>query len=168
VAVEAILPPRPAPAREAPPGRAWWIEPALTVVAYSAFVIYATWSVFDQVNVTYYPYVSPFFSTWLGFGLIRVPIFAILIPILETHISEAKQCRWKLGIQPKGVLKLGLRMLTFTIGDESRSEIGVCLRIRRLGFYQPLEQFGRLRVILQVQIDGCRASQRRDLIGVNS
>ena len=82
MAVEAVLPPRPAPAGEASPGRPWWIEPALTVIAYSAFVIYATWSVFDQVNVTYYPYVSPFFSTWLGFGLIRIPIFAILIPIL--------------------------------------------------------------------------------------
>jgi hypothetical protein len=82
VAVDAALPPRPASAREASPGRAWWIEPAVTVVCYSAFVIYATWSVFDQVNVFFDPYVSPFFSTWLGFGLIRLPVFAILIPIL--------------------------------------------------------------------------------------
>jgi hypothetical protein len=82
VAVETVVPPRPAPAREAAPGRAWWIEPALTVAAYSAFLIYATWSVFDQVNVTYEPYISPFFSTWLGFGLIKIPVFGILIPIL--------------------------------------------------------------------------------------
>jgi hypothetical protein len=82
VAVEAITPPRPASAKEASPGRAWWIEPALTVICYSAFVIYATWSVFDQVNVKFYPYVSPFFSLWLGFGLIRVPVIGILLPIL--------------------------------------------------------------------------------------
>jgi len=79
VAVESALSPRPASAREASPGRAWWIEPALTVICYSAFVIYATWSVFDQVNVVFYPYVSPFFSLWLGFGLIRVPIIGILL-----------------------------------------------------------------------------------------
>lgn len=82
MAVESALSPRPASAREASPGRAWWIEPALTVICYSAFVIYATWSVFDQVNVVFYPYVSPFFSLWLGFGLIRVPIIGILLPIL--------------------------------------------------------------------------------------
>ena len=82
MAVETALSPRPASGREASPGRAWWIEPALTVICYSAFVIYATWSVFDQVNVKFYPYVSPFFSLWLGFGLIRVPLIGILIPIL--------------------------------------------------------------------------------------
>lgn len=80
--MDAVVPPRPASAKEASPGRAWWIEPALTVVAYSAFVIYATWSVFDQFVVSYDPYVSPFYSTWLGFGLFRLPIFAILIPFL--------------------------------------------------------------------------------------
>src|SRR5207248_1556751 len=60
----------------------WWIEPALTVVCYSAFVIYASWSVFSGTVVAYQPYVSPFFSTWLGFGLIKVPIIGILIPFL--------------------------------------------------------------------------------------
>ncbi len=82
MAVETVVPPRPAPVKEASPGRAWWIEPALTVASYSAFLIYATWSVFDQVNVVFPPYVSPFFSTWLGFGLIRVPLIGILLPIL--------------------------------------------------------------------------------------
>ena len=81
MAVEALTP-RPASAKEASPGRAWWIEPALTVVCYSAFVIYASWSVFSGTVVGYDPYVSPFFSTWLGFGLIEVPLIGILIPIL--------------------------------------------------------------------------------------
>ena len=81
MAVEALTP-RPSSAKEASPGRAWWIEPALTVICYSAFVIYATWSVFSGTNVVFDSYVSPFFSTWLGFGLIRVPIIGILIPIL--------------------------------------------------------------------------------------
>jgi hypothetical protein len=82
VAVDAVLSPRPESAKEASPGRAWWIEPAVTVVCYSAFVIYATWSVFSGTNVYYAPYVSPFFSTWLGFGLVKVPIIGILLPIL--------------------------------------------------------------------------------------
>lgn len=64
------------------PGGAWWLVPALTVVSYTAFVIYASWSVFSGTVVTYDPYVSPFFSTWLGFGLITFPIIGILIPIL--------------------------------------------------------------------------------------
>jgi len=81
VAVEALTP-RPASAKEASPGRAWWIEPALTVLCYSAFVIYASWSVFSGTVVAYDPYVSPFFSTWLGFGLIKVPVIGILIPML--------------------------------------------------------------------------------------
>ena len=54
MAVEALTP-RPASAKEASPGRAWWIEPALTVVCYSAFVIYATWSVFSGTVVFYDP-----------------------------------------------------------------------------------------------------------------
>ena len=82
MAVEAVTPSRPSSANEASPGRAWWIEPALTVVCYTAFVVYASWSVFSGTVVFFDPYVSPFFSTWLGFGLIRVPIIGLLIPFL--------------------------------------------------------------------------------------
>jgi len=82
LAVEAVTPSRPSSANEASPGRAWWIEPALTVVCYTAFVVYASWSVFSGTVVFFDPYVSPFFSTWLGFGLIRVPIIGLLIPFL--------------------------------------------------------------------------------------
>ena len=82
MALEAVTPSRPASAKEASPGRAWWIEPALTVVSYTSFVIYATWSVFSGTNVFSDPYLSPFFSTWLGFGLFRVPIIGLLIPFL--------------------------------------------------------------------------------------
>jgi hypothetical protein len=82
LALEAVKPLRPSSAKEASPGRAWWIEPALTVVCYTAFVFYASWSVFSGTNVSFDPYVSPFFSTWLGFGLFRVPIIGLLIPFL--------------------------------------------------------------------------------------
>jgi hypothetical protein len=82
LALEAVGPSRPSSAKEASPGRAWWIEPALTVVCYTAFVLYATWSVFSGTNVFFDPYVSPFFSTWLGFGLFRVPVIGLLIPFL--------------------------------------------------------------------------------------
>jgi hypothetical protein len=82
LALEAAAPSRPSSAKEASPGRAWWIEPALTVACYTAFVVYATWSVFSGTNVFFDPYVSPFFSTWLGFGLIRIPVIGLLIPFL--------------------------------------------------------------------------------------
>jgi hypothetical protein len=83
VAVEAALPPRPSTTHATPSRNwPWWGAPALTAFWYTAFVVYATWSVFDQVNVVVYPYVSPFFSTWIGFGLIKIPIIGILIPIL--------------------------------------------------------------------------------------
>lgn len=83
MAVEAALPPRPSTTHATPPRNwPWWGAPALTAFWYTAFVVYATWSVFDQVNVVSYPYVSPFFSTWVGFGLIRIPLIGILLPIL--------------------------------------------------------------------------------------
>jgi hypothetical protein len=82
MAVEAVRAPGPTPSAEASPGRAWWIEPALTVIAYSAFVIYASWSVFSQHIVFAYPYLSPFFSTWAGFGTWRIPVVGWLIPFL--------------------------------------------------------------------------------------
>jgi hypothetical protein len=82
VAVEAVVPPRPASVKEASPGRAWWVEPAFTVVAYSAFFLYATWSVVSGTNVVFAPYVSPFFSQWLGLGLIRIPVIGLLLPLL--------------------------------------------------------------------------------------
>lgn len=49
---------------EAPPLRPdrWWLPPALTVVALTAFVAYSTWA--TLVNRDYYarPYLSPFYS----------------------------------------------------------------------------------------------------------
>ena len=82
MALESITPLRPATVKEVSPGWAWMLEPALTVVAYILFVIYATWSVFSGTYVFKDPYISPFFSTWLGFGLFRVPLIGLLIPLL--------------------------------------------------------------------------------------
>jgi hypothetical protein len=85
VAVKAVTAPRPSSEKApATPGRAWWVEPTLTVVCYTAFVIYATWSVFSGTYVYADPYLSPFFSP--SWGIIHLPfhlpVIGVLIPVL--------------------------------------------------------------------------------------
>lgn len=41
---------------------AWWLPPALTVLALGTFVVYATWAAFQGVHYTSGPYLSPFYS----------------------------------------------------------------------------------------------------------
>ena len=79
MAVEAAQAPAPAPAAQASPGRAWWVEPALTVIAYLGFVAYATWAVFNGSKAFFAPYLSPFDSP--AFGLFRFPT-GYLLPVL--------------------------------------------------------------------------------------
>ncbi|HYM49669.1 MAG TPA: hypothetical protein VET65_03755 [Candidatus Limnocylindrales bacterium] len=79
MAVEAVGAPGPKPSAQASPGRAWWIEPALTVLAYSAFVVYATWAVFNGKTAYAAPYLSPFDSP--SFGVLRLPT-GYLLPLL--------------------------------------------------------------------------------------
>ncbi|MEW6301401.1 MAG: hypothetical protein AB1671_27325, partial [Thermodesulfobacteriota bacterium] len=45
---------------------AWWVEPALTVIVLTTFVVYTTWAAL--VNEHYYvaPYLSPFYSPCLS------------------------------------------------------------------------------------------------------
>lgn len=79
MAVEAVRAPGPGPSAQPTPGRTWWVEPALTVIAYSSFVVYATWAVFNGSKAFYAPYLSPFDSP--SFGLLRFPS-GYLLPIL--------------------------------------------------------------------------------------
>jgi hypothetical protein len=53
----------------------WWIQPLLTFVGLSAFVVYATWAALQGNHYEYGPYLSPFYSpllfgegahSWLG------------------------------------------------------------------------------------------------------
>jgi hypothetical protein len=41
---------------------AWWVQPAITFVVFSSFIIYATWAAFQNAHYTYGPYLSPFYS----------------------------------------------------------------------------------------------------------
>ena len=41
---------------------AWWIQPAIVFVVFSAFILYATWAAFQNAHYTYGPYLSPFYS----------------------------------------------------------------------------------------------------------
>ena len=41
---------------------AWWVQPAVTFLILTAFVVYATWAAFENRNYTYGPYLSPFYA----------------------------------------------------------------------------------------------------------
>jgi hypothetical protein len=44
---------------------AWWVQPALTFIVLSAFVVYATWAAFQGQHYESGPYLSPFYSPLL-------------------------------------------------------------------------------------------------------
>ena len=44
---------------------AWWVQPALTFIVLSAFVVYATWAAFQGNHYEFGPYLSPFYSPLL-------------------------------------------------------------------------------------------------------
>ena len=41
---------------------AWWLQPLITFVILSAFVVYATWAAFQNAYYWWGPYLSPFYS----------------------------------------------------------------------------------------------------------
>lgn len=41
---------------------AWWVQPAITFVVFTSFVVYATWAAFQNEHYTSGPYLSPFYS----------------------------------------------------------------------------------------------------------
>jgi hypothetical protein len=44
---------------------AWWLEPAITFVVFSTFVVYTTWAALQGKNYYVAPYLSPFYSPLL-------------------------------------------------------------------------------------------------------
>jgi hypothetical protein len=63
--------PRQVPLRQLPPQRgfgqtsrrgAWWLFPAVTLIVFGGFIVYATWAAFQGVHYTHGPYLSPFYS----------------------------------------------------------------------------------------------------------
>jgi hypothetical protein len=44
---------------------AWWVQPLLTFIVLSAFIVYATWAAFQGTHYEYGPYLSPFYSPLL-------------------------------------------------------------------------------------------------------
>src|SRR5262249_30112197 len=41
---------------------AWWLQPLVTFVILSAFLVYATWAAFQNAHYTFGPYLSPLYS----------------------------------------------------------------------------------------------------------
>ena len=41
---------------------AWWVQPLVVFVILAGFVVYATWSAFQNAHYTWGPYLSPFYS----------------------------------------------------------------------------------------------------------
>ena len=44
---------------------AWWVEPTLTFLGLSAFIVYTTWAGFANANYEFGPYLSPMYSPLL-------------------------------------------------------------------------------------------------------
>jgi hypothetical protein len=44
---------------------AWWIQPALVFLGFSAFIVYSTWAGFSNANYEFGPYLSPMYSPLL-------------------------------------------------------------------------------------------------------
>jgi hypothetical protein len=40
----------------------WWVQPLVTLLVFSGFVVYATWAAFQNAHYTFGPYLSPFYS----------------------------------------------------------------------------------------------------------
>ena len=43
----------------------WWVQPVLVFLAFSTFIVYATWAAFQGTHFEYGPYLSPFYSPLL-------------------------------------------------------------------------------------------------------
>jgi hypothetical protein len=41
---------------------AWWVQPAVTAIIFTSFLVYATWAAFQNAHYTFGPYLSPFYS----------------------------------------------------------------------------------------------------------
>ncbi len=41
---------------------AWWVQPLVTFLAFSAFIVYSTWAAFQGAHYRFGPYLSPFYS----------------------------------------------------------------------------------------------------------
>src|SRR3990170_8335848 len=59
---------------------AWWVQPLLTFLGLSAFVVYSTWAAFQGAHYESGPYLSPFYSPLLygegshsWFGVVERP-----------------------------------------------------------------------------------------------
>ncbi|MBI4027167.1 MAG: succinate dehydrogenase [Verrucomicrobia bacterium] len=61
---------------------AWWVEPLLTVLGLTAFIVYSTWAAFQGDHYRFGPYLSPFYSPnikeWFGWNLDFSFAFSIL------------------------------------------------------------------------------------------
>ena len=40
----------------------WWLQPLVTFLVFSGFIVYSTWAAFQNAHYTFGPYLSPFYS----------------------------------------------------------------------------------------------------------
>jgi hypothetical protein len=70
---------------------AWWLQPLVVFLGFSAFIVYSTWAAFQNAHYTFGPYLSPFYSpelfgdsahSWFGPQPSWWPAFAPFSPAL--------------------------------------------------------------------------------------
>lgn len=57
----------------------WWVSPAVTAVALTAFIVYATWAALQNADYYHAPYISPFYSPCVA-TICRSPKLGIIGP----------------------------------------------------------------------------------------
>lgn len=66
----------------------WWIQPGLTFIVFTAFIVFASWRTFENAYFESGPYLSPFYSPrivteWMVFGKHFSPaLFILPFPLL--------------------------------------------------------------------------------------
>jgi hypothetical protein len=74
---------------------AWWVEPAATVLVFSAFIAYATWRTFEGTAYAWGAYLSPFYSPLFDVGWVHalgLPFFTPAMLILPGPLSFRFTC----------------------------------------------------------------------------
>jgi hypothetical protein len=108
----------------------WWLQPLLTTLGLSLFVVYATWAAFQGNHYTFGPYLSPFYSpllfgdsphSWFGTAPAWLPVVSPALLILWAPAGFRLTCYYYRGAYYKS---FWADPLSCTVGEPRHSYRG--------------------------------------------